>query len=151
LVLLGFYIPLIIISWALSCIMAHRPLMAPSYYNQIGFPKEDVKRMRGWMTVINIFNAIAGLVTITIITALVAQAAAVYIERQSTRGTLQSNHLFALADRAWSNPLVALKSSASSYFRAFIFFATFVLLLGKYLTCLPLLRPVDCRVSSTLG
>lgn len=150
LILLSLYVPLMTIPWTLSCVMSHRPVMAPSYYTQQGLLRKDVERIRGWMTAINVFNAIAGLITIPILTALVAQASAVYTERHSARGTLKSSHLFALADRVWTNPLVATKSSVSTSFGAFIAFAASVILLGKPHICTTLSLLVHPMASAAI-
>lgn len=113
--------------------------MAPSYYNQRGLTKRDITRIENWITAMNVFTAIAGLFTIPIISALIAQAAAVFTERQANTGKLQMRHLVALADRGWTNPFKFRNTSRTHEskrgealpFRWFVSFAAFVVLLGN--------------------
>lgn len=134
--LLVAYIPLITIPWALTCVMARRPLGASSFYNQIGFSKSEITKINGWVTAINVVNSIGSVVTIPILSALVAQAAVVYSQKHKTGQTFRLNHLIALADRGWTDPSVLGKSwtwreRGSNSVRNFLYFAAVVVLLGK--------------------
>lgn len=103
LLLLILYIPLIIIPWALTCVLAIRPLHISSYFDQRGILPKDVSRMRNSATAVNVLNSMGGLITIPIISALLAQAAVVFTQRRSANQALNVKHLFALADRGWTD------------------------------------------------
>lgn len=115
--------------------MAKRPFTTSSFYVQTGLSARDITRINGWMTAINVINSIASVVTIPVISALVAQAAAVYAQkhRDSERFSLQ--HLTALADRGWLNPMTLTKSwtwrgQGLRGVRSFLYLATLVIFLG---------------------
>lgn len=133
--LLALYVPLLVIPWVLTCIMWRRPLFAPSYINQAGFYPREMTKLRRWVTTINVFNSILGVVTVPILSALVAQAAAVQIETQKRAQSLHVNHLSALADRGWTSPFTIYKSwtwkeGGSKSCRRFICVAAGLILLG---------------------
>jgi hypothetical protein len=102
-ILLVVYIPLILVPWILTCVIAVHPLHASTYFDQEGIPLKDVERMRNWATAINVLMSIASLITIPIISALLAQAAVVFTQRRSSEQALNIKHLFSLADRGWTD------------------------------------------------
>lgn len=137
--LLIVYIPLITVPWALTCVMSKRPLGASSYHIQRGFIDKEMRRIENWTRAINVLNSISSLVTIPILSALVAQAAVVYSERHETRQDFRLKHLVALADRGWTNPFIlgktwVWKGRESIRVRNLLHFAAIVILLGKSTT-----------------
>lgn len=100
-VLLFFYIPLVLIPWVITMVLAYRPLTKPSWTYAEGFWWKDYKQMRGWATAIPIMNAFAAILTIPATSAIIAQAAVVFAQRRSADQHLSARHLFSLADRAW--------------------------------------------------
>ncbi|KAF2676219.1 hypothetical protein K458DRAFT_437493 [Lentithecium fluviatile CBS 122367] len=102
-ILIVFYVSLLLIPWAITCVLSVRPLNAPSYFNQEGFTLTEISQIRYWMTAVDVLNSIASTVTIPILSALLAQAAVVYTQRRDARQALSIRHLFALADRGWSD------------------------------------------------
>ncbi|KAH7073740.1 hypothetical protein BKA63DRAFT_576065 [Paraphoma chrysanthemicola] len=101
--LLALYIPLVFVPWILTCVLARRPLNASSYVREQGFTRGEVAGFRHWKVVVDVFNSIAGLITIPFLSALLSQAAVVFCQRQRPGQSLGLQDLFALADRGWTN------------------------------------------------
>jgi hypothetical protein len=101
--LLAVYVPLITIPWILTCILAQRPVNATSYKNHRGFPQEQIDGFRYWKNAVDVLNSIAGLITIPLLSALLAQAAVVFCQRTHPEQFLSVLDVFALADRGWTN------------------------------------------------
>ncbi|PVH92034.1 hypothetical protein DM02DRAFT_701786 [Periconia macrospinosa] len=130
------YVPLIIVPWALTCIISIRPLGLPSYYVQRGFTDAEVDRIHRWITIINAFNSIGSLLTIPVLSALIAQAASVYSYQQKARPSFHPKHLAALADRGWTNPWILgrswmWKEQGSRGVRYLLHFAAIVVVVGS--------------------
>lgn len=145
--ILTFYVPLVIVPWALTCVLDKRPVFAPSYVNQHGFSIEDVRKMRHWKTAIDVLNSIVSIVTIPVLSALLAQAAVVYTQRRKPDQVLSIRHMFALADRGWSDISIIGKSfgwrePGAGSVRKFILLATSLLLIGGSREFLTSLRSV---------
>lgn len=141
--LLVIYIPLLVVPWILTCIMSKRPLNASSYYFQHGFLDQEVKRMENWVNVINVLNSIASLITIPVLSALVAQAAAVYSQRHTPASDAHLQYVAALADHGWTDLIVLVKSwqwrgRGARDVRSLLYFAAVAILLGmssSHCTC----------------
>jgi hypothetical protein len=126
--LLGIYILLILIPWVLTCVLAHRPINSSSYIRQQGFLDHDVLNIRKWKITLGVLNSITGLITskqktyqtllvthansanyhlVPVLSALLAQAAVVFCQRQKPDEFLSLIDMFALADRGWTSvPLI---------------------------------------------
>jgi hypothetical protein len=126
--LLGIYVSLIIIPWVLTCVLARRPIDSTSYIRQQGFLDHDVSNMRKWKIALDVLNSITGLITsrhqthhtltathadsancdpVPVLSALLAQAAVVFCQRQKPDEFLSLMDMFALADRGWTSaPLI---------------------------------------------
>ena len=102
--LLGCYIVILLVPWVLTCILAVRPLNKPSYYNQKGEYGPDVlNAIRFWNGFVRVLNAIASLITVPVISALLAHGAVVYSQRRKIDQTLNLRQTFTLADRGWAD------------------------------------------------
>ena len=101
--LLALYIPLMVVPWILTCILSRRPVTALSYVNQQGFSKADMASIRNWKRTIDVLNSIHGLITIPLLSALLAQGAVVFSQRQRPDQFLSLPDLFALVDRGWTS------------------------------------------------
>lgn len=99
--LLAFYIPLVLIPWIITVVLAHRPLTKSSWTYAPGFSYKDYKLMQGWAKAIPILNAVAAIIAIPITSAIIAQAAVVFAQRRYPGQQLSVKHMFSLADRAW--------------------------------------------------
>jgi hypothetical protein len=99
--LLAFYVPLIIVPWALTCVLAKRPINAPSYVNQMGFLNYTVMTFRNLRVAVDVLNTIAALVTIPFLSALLAPAAVVFAQRRTSGEIMSLHDVFVLADRGW--------------------------------------------------
>lgn len=134
--LLLVYIPLITVPWELTCVLAQRPLNVPRFYDQLGLSKETIANYNGWIATVNVLNSIAGVLTIPVISALIAQAAAVHAQRHKNSRPLRSQQLAAMADRGWTNPILLGRSwkwrqPGSNGVRNLLYLATMVIILGK--------------------
>ena len=102
--LLACYLPFLVVPWVLTCILAIRPPSLPSYYNQMGQYGSNLWLViLFWMELIRILNSIASLITVPILSALLAQGAVVYTQRRKLKQALSLRQTFALADRGWSD------------------------------------------------
>lgn len=101
--LLILYIPLVIIPWALICIMAERPLSASSYYNQHGLSNLEIDRIEKWVVSMNVLNSIGSLTTIPVLSTLIAQAAVVYSHQHHKDSNYLFQYLVVFADRDWTD------------------------------------------------
>ena len=103
LLLMGFYIPILVIPWVLTCVLVHHPVNEPTYYKQSGLPPNTIRLHRRLINGISVLNTIAGIVTIPLISSLLAQAAVIYTQRRRKSQHVTIRQAFALADRGWSN------------------------------------------------
>jgi hypothetical protein len=136
-ILMVLYTPLITVPWILTCVMARRPLTKSSFYSRWGLNDRDIATHTRCMNAINVLNSIASVVTIPLLSALVAQAAAVYSQKYKNSEAFHLDHLIALADRGWTNPLTVLKSwkwrqSGSRSIWNFLFLSSIIILLGEF-------------------
>lgn len=135
-VLVALYAPLLIVSWVLTCALAKRPLNAPTYFYQKGHSAREISSIRDVVRFISVLNAIIGVAAIPLLSALLAQAAVVYTQETGSQHGLRMEQLFALADRAWTNPIILLKSrhwgkAGSNSIRRFLYFAAVLVTLGE--------------------
>lgn len=135
--LLALYLPFAIIPWVLTCIIDVRPINHPSYINQTGFyTLEDLTRTTDVASAIRILNSINSLITVPLVSSLLAHAVIVYTQRRRVTQALNIQQTFALADRAWSDWWSILLSivgstSARANRSYFLLIAAGVLLLSK--------------------
>lgn len=84
----------------------YRPLSHPLYIDQqLGITKRDVEVMKGVAILVNVVGKIASTLAMPVVSALLSQAAVVYVgnTRAGQSGWLNVRQLFALADRGWSD------------------------------------------------
>ena len=104
LVLVGLYVPILVLPWILTCALAVRPFGATSYLNQRnGLSLAQLNSIELVNDVSRVLNAISAVATIPLISALLAQAAVVYSQRHEPHQRLSLVQLFALADKGWSD------------------------------------------------
>lgn len=104
--LLAFYLPVLICPWVITCIAMYRPLSHPSYTDiQGGITTRDVGVMKGVAIFANALAKISSTLAVPVVSALLSQAAVVYVGNRRLghdRG-LNVRQLFALADRGWND------------------------------------------------
>lgn len=104
LVLVAFYVPILVLPWVLTCMLAVRPLGAVSYLNQRnGLTLAQMNQIELVNDASRVLNAVAAVATIPLTSALLAQAAVVYTQRHRQNQRLNLAQLFALADKGWSD------------------------------------------------
>ena len=85
-------------------------------------------------------NSVTGLVTVPIISSILAQAAIVYTQRHKAGQTLNLRQTFALADRGWSDISILLSAFRPHEGRGirskFLFVASGIILLSKLYNCI---------------
>lgn len=135
--LLVFYLPFLIIPWILTCVLAVRPLDAPSYVNQgEGLSGKTLLSIYSSISAIRVLNSIAGLATIPVVSALLAQAAVVYCQRRKHNQSLNLGQTFALADRGWWDIQIlwgALGWNKEGNGSRFIWFAALLMVISRYI------------------
>ena len=131
--LLGCYIPFLVVPWTLTCILAVRPLNLPSYDNQMGaYGANNFLWLYFWWSFVKVVNSIASLMTLPVISALLAQGAVVYSQRRKLKQALNLRQLFALSDRGWADVAYlwnAMQGSGAS--SKYLWLAAGLLILSK--------------------
>lgn len=138
LLLLLLYVPFLVVPWVLTRILVNRPLGLPSYYNQKGeYGTNIYQRMLFWMRFVNVLDAIASILTVPVISALLAHGAVVYSQRRKAQQAMNLRQSFALADRAWGNVVSlwgAIWNDGTS--SPYLWFAAILLGLSKPAICI---------------
>lgn len=130
--LLIFYLPLLIIPWALTCILSVRPLNGKSYISQSGLSPQVLTSIAQCTVAIAILNSTAGVVTVPITSALLAQAAVVYCQRPNRNQKLNVKQLLALADLGWSDITILWTSWTTWRSSYFLWFSAFLIFISKF-------------------
>ena len=104
--LLAIYVPLLLIPWALTCLLTYRPAGSSSYLDQHGFTGGNIATQKRLINALAVLNSFTSIITIPIVSALIAQAAVVYTQRRHKNQSVSVRQAFALADRGWSNPSI---------------------------------------------
>lgn len=103
--IVGFYLPLLIIPWILTCVMMHRPVMLPSYISQKGaYSVTQLRQHENWRSAVDVLSRIAAVVGVPAVSAVLAHGAVVYAQRRKENQSLSIRQLFPLADRGWIDP-----------------------------------------------
>lgn len=101
------YIPILIVPWVLTCILNSRPLLLANYTDPN--PQASFDHNQSVLIIIRMLNITAALMTIPVLSSLLAYGAVAYAKRRSEAHKLSLQQTFALADRAWGNILTPLK------------------------------------------
>ncbi|KAF2140108.1 uncharacterized protein K452DRAFT_299507 [Aplosporella prunicola CBS 121167] len=134
--LLLFYIPVLVIPWVLTCILAYHPLNASSYYIQAGgLSPDQVSSVSSTIIAIRVLNSVASVATIPVIGAVLAQAAVVYTQKRKSDQSLTLRQTLALADRGWGDIGVLWDALRGDRGRAgaaslFLWFAALLIVIG---------------------
>ena len=104
-ILLCIYLPILIIPWALTCVLNYRPLNYPypSYNFTEALPDYYYTQMEQTYRAIRVLNSVQAYLTVPMLSMLLAYGAVIYTQRRSQKQKLSLNQTFALADRAWAN------------------------------------------------
>lgn len=113
--LLAFYVPLLIIPWILTCLIAGPPATNGNDASQFS-PQTDkgLLSLLAWVGSVRVLNSLASVVTIPVTSALLAQAAVVYTQKRLIYQRLSIRQTFALADRRWSDITVLIEASRAT-------------------------------------
>lgn len=125
-----FYVALLIIPWVLECKIASQP----SFIVQLYRWGSRYYVQNGWVIAINVLNSLAVVLSLPILSALLARAAVVFSQRRKPGQTLTVRQLFALADRGWYDFFKVTSPVASSALLRLGFLVLFITVL------LPLVR-----------
>ncbi|KAI7157093.1 hypothetical protein KC349_g5825 [Hortaea werneckii] len=116
--ILAFYLALLILPWVFTCVLSKRPISHPTYYNQRGeFGGWIYVELLSWMAAVNVLNTIASVITIPVLSCLVAQAAVVYCQRRKKAQAINLRQTLVLADRGWLD-LAALWDPIAAFFNS---------------------------------
>lgn len=101
------YLAFLVVPWVLACFLSSRPFGYPSYYQQnLSIPSDAFSySTKFWVGFIDTANAVAFLITIPVISALLARGALVYFEHEAESGSITFGQAAGLADRIWTSPL----------------------------------------------
>lgn len=125
-----FYIALLVVPWVLTCKIATQPSFLVHFYDW----GHEYYVQHGWVIAINVLNSLAAVLSLPILSALLARAAVVFSQRRKPGQTLSLRQLFALADRDWYNFFKVLSPVGSSALLKLGFLVLFIAVL------LPLVR-----------
>ncbi|KAG8159181.1 hypothetical protein KVR01_010842 [Diaporthe batatas] len=110
LVLAVLYVALLVVPWVLTCKIATEPAFIISLSSKhISYYVQN-----GWVTSIDVLNSLATVLSLPILSALLARASVVFSQRRRPAQALSLRQLFALADRGWYNLSKAVSSVHSS-------------------------------------
>lgn len=117
--LLAFYVPLLIVPWILTCILAGRPALNGAngtnngirYFPQTGLSPNGVLSIFSWVAATRTLSSIASVATIPVVSALLAQAAVGYTQKRKVDQKLSMRQTFVLADRRWSDITVLYEAA----------------------------------------
>ena len=114
--LMAFYLPILILPWVFTCVLSVRPMSHPSYYNQTGsFGFRLYLALVSWMAAVNVLNTIASVITIPVLSCLIAQAAVVYCQRRQRAQSMNLRQTLVLADRGWLDLAALWEPIAASW------------------------------------
>lgn len=134
--LLGFYLPVLVFPWVLTCIAMYRPLSHPSYTDQRGaITTRDVEIMKGVTIFVNALDKISSTLAVPVVSALLSKAAVVYVgdRRVGHRRWLNVRQLFALADRGWSDlPIIWAALGDSTISSRFLWMGAGLVCIGEW-------------------
>lgn len=102
---LVFYLPLLILPWAFTCIMSHQPFGAPRYIDATGRIGDTIFRTNTRRLVaINVVNSVAAVLTVPVTSLVLAEAAVVYLQRRDgPQSHIPLTHFYDIADRGWTD------------------------------------------------
>jgi hypothetical protein len=131
------YLPLLIIPWIITCVMMFRPVGKPSYGDHVGtdtLTDEDAQEIRRWITAAQAMSMIATVIALPVISALLAQAAVRYLQRQREGQSLSLAQVFALADRGWADlPLLLRILDGDRLASPLLLFGALLVIISEYL------------------
>ena len=130
--LLACYLPFLLVPWILTCVLAVRPLNQPSYINQKAeYRHKVIDNIQFWLGFVRVLNAVAALLTVPVISALLAHGAVVFTQRRKARQRLNLQQTFALADRGWADlPTLWKTFSSKGPGSRYLWLAAVLLLIG---------------------
>lgn len=131
------YLVLLLAPWVLTCVLAQNPnMLGWSSKHDVHSPTSKFYVDYSVVTAIEVLDAVAVVVSLPVLSALLARAAVVFSQRRNKkRGAPQKltvRQLFALADRGWWNLLSVLDEATSSL----------LLVLGWFLLLVAFLLPI---------
>lgn len=136
--ILCIYLSVALAGWVLICLLSRRPISFQSYYSQSGeFTLEQYGINDRWRRASALLQNITATLTLPVTTAIISQAAVVYVYRNPNLSLRQT---LALADKGWSD--LAILSNcitprlAPLIWTPFLQLAFLLLILGK-------LQPTD--------
>jgi hypothetical protein len=130
--ILAVYLALLIIPWVFTCVLAVRPLDHASYIKQsASYTKNDLLDILASVNSIRILNTITSILTVPLLSAILAQAVVVYTQRRTAGQQVSVRQAFVLADRGWENPKMLWSALfANGGGSLFLWIAAGVMLLG---------------------
>lgn len=104
--LISTYAFVVILSWIITCVLIYQPIGIPIYFDQTGnYSRSHYRIADDWRKAVNVGQSIVAVISITVTSAVCAEAAAMYCQRRSDdKGrTLTLKQMLALADKGWSD------------------------------------------------
>jgi len=120
------YSALSLVSWGVICILTERPLTGGRYgYMSNAAERQVSRRARDtdyaanerWYQAMRVIQAIVGVLTIPITSAVCSSAAAAFAQYSKLSAGLSMRQLIALADRGWTDPRTFLRLMSWNGFR----------------------------------
>lgn len=95
-----------ILSWTITCVLCYQPIGVPTYFDQTGnYSRSHYETTDNWRKAASVGQAIVGVISIPVTSAICAKAAAVYCQRRSDAKNpqLSLRQMLVLADKGWSD------------------------------------------------
>lgn len=144
------YMGFAIFAWTVTCILSLRPITANHYgawiwdNNNNGYGASSPKHLQSlyvknenWFRTARVIQALVGVLTIPVTSAVCSAAAVVFVQRNGSRSDITIRKVMTLADKCWTDPPTYLRTFPylvskgwKRYGTSFLFLAMFLCLLG---------------------
>ena len=131
------YLPIVVVPWILTVILNYRPIQLASYTDPEPSPQSSFDYDARVLTAIRILNSVAALMTVPILSFMLAVGAVIYAQRRKKTQHLSLQQTFALADRGWGDLRTVFKSLGPGYHKgsAYLYWGFALVFIGKFVMC----------------
>ena len=136
------YLVILIVPWILTCILNYKPLNLSSYANTEPVALSTFDYDENALEAIRILNIVAALMTVPVLSLLLAYGAVTYTQRRTTSQRLSLQQTFALADRGWANLATLTRTLSPRNHKAstYLYLGSLLIFIGEF-HALVLVRP----------
>lgn len=131
--LFAIYVPLLVVPWVLTCILNYKPLQVDSYTDPDPYPQSSFDASQQAYEAVRILNSVAALLTVPVMSLMLALGAVVYTQQRRTTQKLSLQQTFALANRGWGDLRTVLGAWRPGYHKgsAYLYFGFALVFVGE--------------------